>query len=237
MPQRKTNELRSIEITPNYIHNPMGSCLIKMGQTWVLCTASVEEKVPPFMERKGKGWVTAEYCMLPASTHTRSKREAKSGKQSGRTQEIQRLIGRSLRACIDERLLGERTITVDCDVLQADGGTRIASINGGFVAMSIAIKKLMQKGKVEHNPIRSHVAGISMGLKDDKVYTDLDYDLDSTCDVDMNLVFLGNGSLVEIQGTAERGTFSFEQTQAMLGQGFEAVKEIVNKQSHAIETA
>ena len=232
--ERNNVGIRPISIEPNYTQHAEGSCLIKTGQTWVLVTASVEEKVPPFLLGKSEGWVTAEYAMLPRSTHTRNKRESRSGKPSGRSLEISRLIGRALRACIDTKALGERSITVDCDVLQADGGTRIASINGGYVALQLAIQKLIASGKLKQNPITSSVGGISLGIKNNEIIADLDYDLDSSCDVDMNIVMLENGEIVEMQGTAERGTFSTDQAAQMLDKAKEVLPSIFEAQNKAI---
>lgn len=215
---RTLEQLRNIVFEPNYIDHPEGSCLVRMGKTWVLCTASIEERVPPFLMGKDQGWITAEYSMLPRATHSRTQREAVKGKQSGRTQEIQRLIGRSLRACLDMKKLGERTITIDCDVLQADGGTRIASINGGFVALSLAIQKLVKSKKLSENPITSTVSAVSVGMKKNEVYVDLDYLEDSSCDVDMNVVMLGADRIVEVQGTGENATFTFPQMSQMMEQ-------------------
>jgi ribonuclease PH len=213
---RTTEQLRPVSFETNYIDHPEGSCLIKMGRTWVLCTASVEEKVPPFLYGKSQGWITAEYSMLPRATHSRTQREAVKGKQSGRTQEIQRLIGRSLRACVDLKKLGERAITIDCDVIQADGGTRIASINGGFVALSLAIQKLISTKKLKENPIISPVSAVSVGMSKGEVLVDLDYQEDSSCDVDMNIVMLGADQLIEVQGTGENSTFTFPQMNQMM---------------------
>jgi ribonuclease PH len=215
---RTLEQLRNITFEPNYIDHPEGSCLVRMGKTWVLCTASIEEKVPPFLMGKNQGWITAEYSMLPRATHSRTQREAVKGKQTGRTQEIQRLIGRSLRACLDMKKLGERTITIDCDVLQADGGTRIASINGGFIALSLAIQKLIKNKKLIENPITSTVSAVSVGMKKSEVYVDLDYLEDSSCDVDMNVVMLGADRIVEVQGTGENSTFTFPQMSQMMEQ-------------------
>jgi len=187
-----------------------------MGNTWVLATASVEEKLPPFMEKKGSGWITAEYAMLPRSTHTRSRREVAAGKPTGRTQEIQRLIGRSLRACVNAKFLGERTFTIDCDVIQADGGTRTASINAGYVALNLAVQKLRRDGKIKENPFVAQVGALSLGLNDGQILVDLDYEEDVACGVDMNFVLLSNGELVELQGTAERGTFKATDVMSML---------------------
>ena len=201
--QRLPDQLRSIRITRNFTRHAEGSVLIEMGDTRVLCTASVEETVPSFLRGKGQGWVTAEYGMLPRSTHTRSAREAAKGKQSGRTQEIQRLIGRSLRAVTDLTALGERQITLDCDVLQADGGTRCASITGAWLALHDACATLVANGKLAASPLLNHVAAISVGIYQGVPVLDLDYPEDSDCDTDMNVVMTGSGGIVEIQGTAE----------------------------------
>lgn len=215
---RQPEQLRNITFETDFIEHPEGSCLIKTGKTWVLATASVEEKVPPFLYGKQQGWVTAEYSMLPRSTHSRTQREAVKGKQSGRTQEIQRLIGRSLRACIDLKKLGERSITIDCDVLQADGGTRIASVNAGYIALSLAIQKLIKSKKLSVNPIHSTISAVSVGMKQNTVLVDLDYVEDSSCDVDMNIVMCGKDNIVEIQGTGEQSTFTFQQMTQMMEQ-------------------
>jgi ribonuclease PH len=201
-----------------------GSVLICAGHTHVLCTASIEESVPNWLQGKGQGWVTAEYSMLPRSTHTRSKRERE--KVSGRTHEIQRLIGRALRACIDLKKLGERSILIDCDVLQADGGTRTASISGACVALALAVQKLILAGKLKENPWVDTVAAISVGMKDGEILVDLDYNEDSSCDVDMNFVATGLGQLIEVQGTAEKQSFTQESLFQMLGCGMKAMAEI-----------
>jgi len=212
--QRLPEQLRTIRITRNFTRHAEGSVLIEMGDTQVLCTASVEESLPSFLRGKGQGWVTAEYGMLPRSTHTRSTREAAKGKQSGRTQEIQRLIGRSLRAVTDLKALGERQITLDCDVLQADGGTRCASITGAWLALHDACAKLVTAGKLPASPILDHVAAISVGIYKGVPVLDLDYPEDSDCDTDMNVIMTGRGGIVEIQGTAEGEPF----TRAQMGQ-------------------
>lgn len=211
---RAPDQMRDIEIIPHFTKHAEGSCLIKFGDTHVLCTASVEEKLPPWMRDKGEGWVTGEYGMLPRSTHDRMRREAAGGKQSGRTQEIQRLIGRSLRACCDMKLLGERQVRIDCDVIQADGGTRTASISGGYVALAIAVKKLMASGHILQNPLKP-VAAISCGIYNGTPVLDLDYDEDSTAETDANFVMLENG-IVEVQGTAEGAAFSEEELLRLL---------------------
>ncbi|MEO0410897.1 MAG: ribonuclease PH [Pseudomonadota bacterium] len=211
---RAPDQMRDIEIIPNFTKHAEGSCLIKFGDTHVLCTASVEEKLPPWMRDKGEGWVTAEYGMLPRSTHDRMRREASSGKQSGRTQEIQRLVGRSLRACCDMKLLGERQVRIDCDVIQADGGTRTASISGGYVALAMAVKKLMASGHIVQNPLQP-VAAISCGIYEGAPVLDLDYDEDSAAETDANFVMLKDG-IVEVQGTAEGAAFSEEELLRLL---------------------
>ena len=230
---RAANALRAVRITRGYTVHAEGSVLIEFGQTRVLCTASVEEKVPPHKRGSGEGWVTAEYGMLPRATHTRGDREAARGKQSGRTQEIQRLIGRSLRAVFDLSKLGERTIHLDCDVLQADGGTRTASITGAFVAAQDAVQWLMANGKLNASPIRDHVAAISVGLKDGVALLDLDYAEDSACDTDMNVVMTGAGHFVEVQGTAEGQAFTRTQMDSLLGLAEQGIAELVRKQQQA----
>ncbi len=208
--QRAADQLREVEIIRHYTKHAEGSVLIKFGDTHVLCTASIEDKVPPFLRGKNQGWVTAEYGMLPRSTGSRMDREAARGKQSGRTQEIQRLIGRSLRAIIDLHKLGERTIHLDCDVIQADGGTRTASITGAYVALHDAISVLLKKGQIQQSPLRDAVAAISVGVYKGTPVLDLDYIEDSDCDTDMNIVMTGKGGFVEIQGTAEGEPFQRE---------------------------
>ncbi|MCW3836500.1 ribonuclease PH [Sphingomonas canadensis] len=207
---RATDEMRTITIEPHFTKHAEGSVLIGFGDTRVLVTASVEERVPPFLRGKGEGWVTAEYGMLPRATHTRGSREAAKGKQSGRTQEIQRLIGRSLRAVTDLKLLGERQITLDCDVIQADGGTRTASISGAWVALRIAVNKLMEQGLIAQDPIRHQVAAISCGIYQGTPVLDLDYDEDSAADADANFVLLSNGQIAEAQATAEGACYDEE---------------------------
>jgi ribonuclease PH len=213
---RKFNEMRTVSFERGYTKHAEGSVLVSFGMTKVLCTASVEEKVPGFLKGKGQGWVTAEYGMLPRSTHTRMDREAAKGKQSGRTQEIQRLIGRSLRAVFDMHLLGERTIHLDCDVLQADGGTRTAAISGAFVAAQDAISGLIGSGKLSNMPIIDQVAAISVGIYKGEPVLDLDYLEDSDCDTDMNVVMTASGGIVEVQGTAEGAAFSRAQLNQLL---------------------
>jgi ribonuclease PH len=211
-----------------------GSCLVKFGDTHVLCTASVEERLPPWLKGQGRGWVTAEYGMLPRSTGERMRREASAGKISGRTQEIQRLIGRSLRAVVDLPALGERQITLDCDVIQADGGTRTASITGAWVALHEAVTRLMKQGKLAANPIRDHVAAISCGIHQGVPVADLDYAEDSTAQTDANFVMTGRGGIVEVQGTAEGEPFSEAELQALLGLARNSIAELVLLQKQAI---
>jgi ribonuclease PH len=207
---RAPDEMRVITIEPGFTKHAEGSCLISFGETRVLVTASIEERVPPFMRGKGEGWVTAEYGMLPRATHTRSNREAAKGKQSGRTQEIQRLIGRSLRSVMDMKALGERQITLDCDVIQADGGTRTASISGAWVAMRLAVDSLLKEGKLEIDPIRQKVAAISCGIYEGTPVLDLDYIEDSNAHADANFVLIGDGNIAEAQATAEGATYDEE---------------------------
>ena len=225
--KRAANQLRPVRITRGYTIHAEGSVLIEFGATKVLCTASVEEKVPPHKRGSGEGWVTAEYGMLPRATHTRSDREAARGKQSGRTQEIQRLIGRSLRAVFDLKLLGERTIQLDCDVIQADGGTRTASITGAFVAAQDAVNKLMAQGKLATSPIIASVAAISVGIVQGTPLLDLEYAEDSACDTDMNVVMTGAGHFVEVQGTAEGAAFSRAEMNALLALAEKGIGELM----------
>jgi ribonuclease PH len=229
---RKPDELRPIVITPDFNRYAEGSALIAFGETHVICTASVEEKVPSFLEGKGKGWVTAEYGMLPRSTHTRSGRAP-----GGRGQEIQRLIGRSLRAAIDMRALGPRQITVDCDVIQADGGTRTAAITGGWVALALAVRRLAQAGKVSADPLRLSVAAISAGIIDGEARIDLPYVEDSQAEVDCNFVMTGDGRFVEVQATAEKDAFSAEQYAALVGLASQAMQTLFARQREALERA
>ena len=236
-PGRDETGLRPLTIEPHFIRHPEGSCLVRMGETWVLCAATVEESVPPFLDGKNRGWVTAEYSMLPRATHTRKRRDITTGRINGRTQEIQRLIGRALRSAVDMKALGERTIVVDCDVIQADGGTRTASINGGFVALALAIQKLQKKGKIATSPIQSAVAAVSIGLKKGETLVDLDYGEDSSCDVDMNFVMLENNRIVELQGTAENSSFSPEESQKMLADAGRTIKKIIGIQRAVLEKA
>ena len=232
--QRKPDQLRAIRITRHYTKHAEGSVLIECGDTKVICTASVEERVPPHKKGSGEGWVTAEYGMLPRSTGERMSREAAKGKQSGRTQEIQRLIGRSLRAVVDLKKLGERTIQIDCDVIQADGGTRTASITGAFVALQDAVSGLMNKGLVKENPLKDAIAAISVGIYKGTPVLDLDYVEDSDCDTDMNVVMLGSGHFVEVQGTAEGHPFSREEMDTLLELAKNGIAQLVEKQRAAL---
>lgn len=232
---RKFDQMRHIKITPNFLPHAEGSVLIQCGKTQIICTATIENNVPPFLRGKGQGWVTAEYGMLPRSTNSRMKREAAHGKQSGRTQEIQRLIGRSLRAVVDLEKLGERQITIDCDVICADGGTRTASISGGFVALQLAIQNLLDSGKLAENPIKENVAAISVGIVDGQPLLDLDYIEDSGCDVDMNIIMTSSGSIVELQGTAEGETFSREQMNQLLDLGEKGIRELTKIQADTLQ--
>jgi ribonuclease PH len=223
-----------VRIQRQYPRHAEGSVLIEFGDTRVLCTASVEEKVPPFLKGRGQGWVTAEYGMLPRSTHTRTDREAARGKQSGRTQEIQRLIGRSLRAVVDLALLGERSIQIDCDVIQADGGTRTASITGAFVALSDAIGGLLDQGRIERSPVTEFVAAVSVGMFGGVPVLDLDYPEDSACETDMNVVMTAAGHLIEVQGTAEGTPFSRDQMIAMLDLAEAGIGQLIGLQRAAL---
>jgi len=231
---RAPDQLRDVKFTCGYTKHAEGSVLVEFGETRVLCTASVENRVPRFLKGKGGGWVTAEYGMLPRSTHTRMGREASQGKQGGRTQEIQRLIGRSLRAAIDLSALGERTITIDCDVLQADGGTRTASITGGFVALSIAISKLLKQKKITKNPIHGQIASISVGIYKGTPVLDLDYKEDSNAETDMNVVMNDASAFIEIQGTAEGHAFHQDELNAMLELAKSGIADLLCKQSEAL---
>jgi len=232
---RAPDQLRAVRITRNYTRYAEGSVLIEFGNTHVLCTASVEEKVPGHKKGSGEGWVTAEYGMLPRATHTRGDREAARGKQSGRTQEIQRLIGRSLRAVFDLRKLGERTIHLDCDVIQADGGTRTASITGAFVAAQDAVNWLIGQGKLHETPITQGVAAISVGMLQGHALLDLEYTEDSACDTDMNVVMTSDGNFVEVQGTAEGAPFSKEQMNQLLALAEKGIKELDQLQKKALQ--
>jgi ribonuclease PH len=232
---RKPEEARKVGITRDYTIHAEGSVLIEIGHTKVLCTASVEDTVPGFLRGKGQGWITAEYGMLPRSTHTRTAREAAKGKQSGRTQEIQRLIGRSLRAITDLKALGERQVTLDCDVLQADGGTRCASITGACVALHDAMNKLVAAGKLPASPLKDFVAAVSVGIVEGTPVLDLDYDEDSSCDTDMNVVMTGSGGIVEVQGTAEGEPFSRGELDALLALAQAGIADLVTKQKAALK--
>ena len=231
---RSFNQIRAIKFTKNYIIHPHGSVLFQMGGTRVLCSASIDNKVPSFLRGKGQGWVTAEYSMLPSSTNTRTTREASKGKLSGRTQEIQRLIGRSLRSIVDLEKLGERTVWIDCDVIQADGGTRCASITGAFIALMLAMKKLKKNGIIETIPIRDYVAAVSVGVVNGKNLLDLDYSEDSGADVDLNIVKTGSGGFVEIQGTAEREPFTDKQMNKMLTLANKGISQLIAIQKKMI---
>jgi len=233
--RRQPNQLRAIRITRNYIKHAEGSVLIECGDTWVICTASVEERVPPHKKGSGEGWVTAEYGMLPRSTGERMSREAAKGKQSGRTLEIQRLIGRSLRAVVDLKKLGERTIQIDCDVTQADGGTRTASITGAFVALYDAVRELLSRGLITESPLKDYIAAISVGIHQGTPVLDLDYLEDSQCDTDMNVVMLGSGHFVEVQGTAEGHPFSREEMDVLLELAKGGIAELIVMQREALE--
>ncbi len=231
---RAAHQLRPVRITRHYTMHAEGSVLIEFGNTRVLCTASVEEKVPPHKRGSGEGWVTAEYGMLPRATHSRSDREAARGKQSGRTQEIQRLIGRSLRAVFDLAKLGERTITLDCDVLQADGGTRTAAITGAFVAAQDAVNTLLAAGKLSESPITGHVAAVSVGIVQGTPLLDLDYTEDSACDTDMNVVMTSAGHFIEVQGTAEGVAFSRQEMDDLLELADQGITELIRLQTEAL---
>ena len=231
---RANDALRTVRITRGFTRHAEGSVLVEFGETRVLCTASVEDKVPPFLRGKGQGWLTAEYGMLPRATHTRSDREAARGKQSGRTQEIQRLIGRSLRAVVDLGRLGERTIQIDCDVLQADGGTRTAAITGAWVAVHDAIEWLRGRGALADTPLLDSVAAVSVGLWRGQAVLDLDYAEDSSCDTDMNVVITGSGGIVEVQGTAEGRPFSRAQVDALLDLAADGIGRLALAQRQAI---
>jgi len=235
---RALDELRPVKITPNFLANAEGSALIEMGNTRVICAASVEDKLPPHLRyQRTEGWVTAEYGMLPRSTHTRSQRETGRGGPSGRTHEIQRLIGRSLRAIANRKVMGERTITLDCDVLQADGGTRTAAITGAYVALAIACKRLMKDRRITKSPIVAEVAAVSVGIVDGVPLLDLKYDEDSRAEVDMNVVCTGDGRFIEVQGTAEGSPFTREQMDNLLELAKKGIAELVTLQRYAIEAA
>ena len=234
---RKLDELRAVSIETGFTKHAEGSALIKMGDTHVLCTATIEDRVPPFIKGSGLGWVTAEYGMLPRSTGSRMGREAARGKQGGRTVEIQRLIGRSLRAAVDMKALGEHSITIDCDVIQADGGTRTAAITGGFVALAIAIKGLMDQGALKQSPIEDHVAAISCGIFDGTPVADLDYAEDSNAGADANFVMTGAGNIVEVQATAEGAVFGRNELDRLMDLASAGIAELVVHQKAALEKA
>ncbi|MDR1207929.1 MAG: ribonuclease PH [Holosporales bacterium] len=227
---RGHNELRPISLEPGYVKNAAGSCFVKFGDTHVLCAATVEDKVPPFLRNTGRGWINAEYGMLPCAANERVEREAVKGKQSGRTQEIQRLIGRALRASLDLAVLGERQIKIDCDVIQADGGTRTASISGGFVALAFAVQSLLKRRKINKNPIVRQIAAISCGLVDGHALLDLDYAEDSTAEVDANFVMDDNLDIIEVQSTAEQRPFSKQTLSTLLELAEKGIKEVSNAQ-------
>ncbi|MFT4727498.1 MAG: ribonuclease PH [Granulosicoccus sp.] len=233
---RATDQLRSVSFVRQFTKHAAGSTLVSMGDTRVLCTASIDNRTPPWLKGTGSGWVTAEYGMLPGATHTRARREAANGKQSGRTQEIQRLIGRSLRAAIDLEALGERTITVDCDVLQADGGTRCASITGAYISLCDAIEKLLKDRKIKKNPIHGHIAAVSVGIFKGQPVLDLDYAEDSTAETDMNVVMNEAGGFIEIQGTAEGHAFRENELQEMLSLAKHGINELVTGQRDALSS-
>jgi ribonuclease PH len=234
---RAPHALRPVRIQRGFTRHAEGSVLIEFGDTRVLCTASVEERVPPFLKDSGRGWVTAEYGMLPRSTNTRTDREAARGKQSGRTQEIQRLIGRALRAVTDLAALGPRTVQIDCDVLQADGGTRTASITGAFVALHDAVSWLVERKLLTHSPVKDFVAAVSVGIYQGAAVLDLDYAEDSACGCDMNVVMTGSGHFVEVQGTAEGATFSRRELDALLGLAERGIADLVSEQRRALGVA
>jgi len=233
---RQPDELRNIILTCHYTKHAEGSVLVEFGDTRVICTASIEERVPPFLKGKGSGWITAEYGMLPRSTHERMGREASRGKQGGRTLEIQRLIGRSLRAALNLEALGERTLTVDCDVIQADGGTRTASITGGYVAVALAVAKLLKARKIKKDPLYGQIASVSVGIYQGIPVLDLDYKEDSDAETDMNVVMNDAGAFVEVQGTAEGHAFRREELDAMLVLAEKGIKDLLEHQRLALES-
>lgn len=234
---RAANELRLVKITPGFLPYAEGSVLIEMGQTRVVCSASIDERLPPFLRNSGQGWITAEYSMLPRATQQRTSREIGRGGPSGRTHEIQRLIGRSIRAAANMRLLGERTITLDCDVLQADGGTRTAAITGAYVAFALAVNRLLVAGKIQRNVITNEVAAISVGVVENTPLLDLKYDEDSRAEVDMNVVCTGDGRFIEVQGTAEREPFSRAQMDSLLALASDGLTTLIARQRETIELA
>ncbi len=232
---RAWDALRQIKVTKDFIGTAEGSVLIECGNTRVVCTATVEEKLPGWLKGKGKGWVTAEYSMLPRATQSRNQREVNKGKPSGRTQEIQRLIGRSLRSVVDLEALGERSIWIDCDVIEADGGTRTASITGGFIALALALKKLVEEGVLPESPINSYVAAVSVGVVDGEARLDLEYEEDSVAEVDMNVIMSDQGEYIEIQGTGEEKPFSKESLNTLLGLAEKGIMELIEIQKQVIE--
>jgi ribonuclease PH len=234
---RAPDELRAVKITPGYLPYAEGSVLIEMEQTRVICSASIEDRVPPFLRNTGQGWVTAEYAMLPRSTQQRTQRETGRGGPSGRTHEIQRLIGRSLRAVTDMKILGERTITLDCDVLQADGGTRTAAITGSYVALALASKRLLKAGRITRTLVTNQVAAISVGIVENIPMLDLKYDEDSRAEVDMNVICTGDGRFIEVQGTAEREPFTREQMDRLLDLATSGIENLVRIQRETIDQA
>lgn len=234
---RENNQLRPVKMTKDYLLHPQGSVLIEMGNTKVICTAMIEEKVPPFLKGSGKGWITAEYGMLPGSTHTRKTRDSSKGKIDGRSMEIQRLIGRALRSVVDLEKLGERTIWIDCDVIQADGGTRTAAITGSFAALMCAFNKLIAAGQLTSAPITDYVAAVSVGVVDNTPILDLCYEEDSNAEVDMNLVMTGSGKFIEIQGTGEERPFDQSELTQMLALGEKGIRELQILQKQIIEEA
>ena len=233
---RRVDEIRAVKITRPFTKYAEGSVLMEMGETKVICTASIEEKVPSFLRDKGQGWVTAEYSMLPRSTHDRTQREASRGKQGGRTLEIQRLVGRALRAVTDMNKLGERTVWIDCDVIQADGGTRTASITGSFIALADAVAKLQEKNLIQQQPLKDYLAAISVGKVKGDIVVDLTYDEDSTAEVDMNLVMTGNGRMVEVQGTAEGEPFEKKDLDAFITYGWSGIQTLIKFQREIVGT-
>jgi ribonuclease PH len=233
--KRAHDELRPVKITPGFLPYAEGSALIEMGDTRVSCAASIEERVPPFLRGRGQGWITAEYAMLPRATHQRTQRETGRGGPSGRTHEIQRLIGRSLRAVVDMKILGERTITIDCDVLQADGGTRTASITGAYVALVLACRQLLRAGKISRSPLTNEVAAVSVGIVSGTPLLDLKYDEDSRAGVDMNIVCTGEGRFIEVQGTAEGAPFTHEEMNALLALAAQGIEQLIRLQRTALE--
>ncbi|MBN2453670.1 MAG: ribonuclease PH [Candidatus Omnitrophica bacterium] len=232
---RSNNELRAIKVAKNYIKYAEGSCLIEFGNTKVITTASVEPTVPPFLKGKGKGWVTAEYCMIPRSCKSRVPRESAKGRLGGRTHEIQRLIGRSMRTVVDTAKLGERTIWMDCDVIQADGGTRCASITGSFISLVLALAHMKKEGLISEVPVSDYVAAVSVGMIDGKPALDLDYEEDSTAEVDMNIVMTGDGRFIEVQGTAEREPFSKADMEKLLALAKKGAEELISIQKKALK--